>query len=315
VFSLDYKVSGLIALKYGVVYTHPQKGLQMPRGKATKTVELINAMESILRAIHPASVRAVCYQLFIREMIKSMNKSATNGVSHQLVYARETGIIPWEHVVDETREAEGFPGWDSKTQFKDAYAKTYALSQWQNQPIRIQVWSEKGTVRGTLKPLLDQYGIQFFPVHGFSSATAINDIVDQQCGQDIPLNIIYAGDHDPSGLYMPMVDLPKRFARLWELKKSGKPMNITIEHVALSSDDCDGLPSFPAKKTDPRYNWYIEHYGHKAWELDAMNPEVLRQRVEEAILRQPIDWDAWKRTKLCSDVELTCPPKTSPSIS
>ena len=35
-----------------------------------------------------------------------MSKAETNKVSMQLVWAREQNIIPWEWIVDETREAE-----------------------------------------------------------------------------------------------------------------------------------------------------------------------------------------------------------------
>jgi hypothetical protein len=78
----------------------------MPRGKTQRTLSLINACYDILAEIHPATVRAVCYQLFIRKLLPSMAKTCTNRVSTQLVYAREEEIIPWAWIVDETREPE-----------------------------------------------------------------------------------------------------------------------------------------------------------------------------------------------------------------
>ena len=78
----------------------------MPRGKTAKSLALIDACYTILEEIHPATVRAVCYQLFIRQLIESMAKTCTNRVSDQLVYARKQGIVPREWMVDGTREAE-----------------------------------------------------------------------------------------------------------------------------------------------------------------------------------------------------------------
>jgi hypothetical protein len=49
----------------------------MPRGKTQRSYELISACYDILKEIHPATVRAVCYQLFIRKLIPSMAKTCT----------------------------------------------------------------------------------------------------------------------------------------------------------------------------------------------------------------------------------------------
>ena len=68
----------------------------MPRGKTQAVIALIDTCAEILEQIQPASVRAVCYQLFVRELIKSMAKVCTNRISRHLVYAREEGIIPWD---------------------------------------------------------------------------------------------------------------------------------------------------------------------------------------------------------------------------
>ena len=39
--------------------------------------------------------------------------------------------------------------------------------------MRVEVWSEKGTIRGVLKPVLDEYGVGFRVMHGFGSATEV----------------------------------------------------------------------------------------------------------------------------------------------
>ena len=47
----------------------------------------------------------------------------------------------------------------------------YRRDYWNQQPVRVEVWSEKGTVRGVLQPVLDEYGVGFRVMHGFGSAT------------------------------------------------------------------------------------------------------------------------------------------------
>ena len=143
------------------------------RGISKDSHRLIDASYQILEEIRPATVRAVCYRLFTMEIIPNMSKNSTGKVSKRLVYARENGLIPWEWIVDETREAERVSLWDNPDQIISSSIKGYRRDYWQDQPKRVEVWSEKGTVRGTLCPILEKYGVTFRAMHGYSSATVI----------------------------------------------------------------------------------------------------------------------------------------------
>ena len=60
----------------------------MPRGKTQRSLDLIDACYAILQEIHPATVRAVCYQLFIRRLLPSMAKTCTESCLYP------TGLCP-----------------------------------------------------------------------------------------------------------------------------------------------------------------------------------------------------------------------------
>jgi hypothetical protein len=219
------------------------------RGKAQKTLEQIAACIKILASIQPASVRAVCYQLFIQKLISDMSKPNTGRIGRQLVFARENGLIPWSWIVDETREAECVAQWDDPEQFALVVQRSYRRDRWAQQPRRLEVWSEKGTVRGTLAPVLDEFGITFRVMHGYSSATVVNQVAEETRDLENPLLVLYAGDWDCSGLHMSEEDLPKRLA-----KYGG---SVEIQRVALNQGDVANrdLPSFDAvtkrKGVDP----------------------------------------------------------------
>lgn len=51
-------------------------------------------------------------------------------------------------------------------------------------------------------------------------------------------------------------------------------------------------PPNPAKITDPRAGWYIQEYGKKSWELDALEPKILMQIAENGI-RKFLDIDKY----------------------
>jgi hypothetical protein len=263
----------------------------VPRGKARRSLELIEASTEVLREIQPATVRAVCYRLFTLGLIDSMAKTETNRVGRQLTDARETCAIPWDWIVDETRSVESAPTWSDPEEFADAVSASYKRQKWTAQPARVEVWSEKGTVRGTLQPVLDAYDVPHRVMHGFASATTVHEIARGTGANEQPCVALYIGDFDPSGLHMSAIDLPAR------LTKYGAT-TLTIERVALTDADVSDadLPSFDLenKFADPRAAWFRRHYGLRCWELDALSPVTLRDRVEAAIVAQ-LDHEAWRR--------------------
>jgi hypothetical protein len=261
----------------------------MGRGKSAKSLALIAAARTILEGIQPASVRAVCYQLFNRKLIASMAKNETNRVSAQLRDARECGDIPWHWIVDETREAERVSAWENPAAFVETVKRAYRRDRWSDQPYRVEVWSEKGTVRGTLAPVLHEYGVTLRVMHGYGSATTVHEVADASLNSDKPWSVLYVGDWDPSGLHMSEEDLASRIERY-----GGR---IDIQRVALTKKHIGpDLPSFSVdeKRHDPRYAWFKARYGRRCWELDALNPNTLRLEVEMAILVH-IDGPAWQR--------------------
>jgi hypothetical protein len=263
------------------------------RGMAKESIDLIAAMHAIAEECQPINGRGVGYRLFVAKLISSMDEMQR--VYRLLKEARERGIIPWPWIVDETRELERVSAWDDAEHYTRCVIRSYRRDYWSQQPVRVIVCSEKGTVRGLIKPVLDAYGVSFQVMHGFGSATTVHDFADDYDGR--PLILIYIGDWDPSGLCMSERDLPKRFS-----KYDGE--HVILKRVALVREDLAGLPSFPAtdKIRDTRYKWFVKNYGDRCWELDALDPNDLRARVEAAIAEH-IEPEAWNRCKVVEAAE------------
>jgi hypothetical protein len=202
-----------------------------------ESVDLIQAMYEAAKKARPITGRGVGYKLFVAKLIASMGKNDMQRVYRLLVIAREKGIIPWSWIVDETREIERTAVWDDPAEYADDMATWYRRDFWLQQPHRVLVASEKGTVRGVLAPTLDAYAVGFLPLHGFNSATKVHDLSIDDDGR--PLIILYVGDWDPSGLCMSEKDLPKRFAEYGGA-------HIKLLRIALTRKQLVGLPSFPA---------------------------------------------------------------------
>ena len=200
------------------------------RGMARESIELIEAMYAAAKAAQPITGRGIGYKMFVAHLIASMDTRGMKRVYRLLKEARERGIIPWEWIVDETRELERASTWSNPAEYARCVAQSYRRDFWDQQPCRVMVVSEKGTVRGLLRPVLDDLAVGFQVMHGFSSATIIHDLSEDDDGR--PLIILYVGDFDPSGMFMSEVDLPNRFS-----KYDGHHITLTvIELQALRRD-------------------------------------------------------------------------------
>src|SRR5215831_13480496 len=186
--------------------TGPKKG----RGRSQASLDLIEAMYEIAEECQPITGRGVGYKLFTARLIDSMSTKDMKRVYRLLKEAREEGDIPWEWIVDETRSLERTSTWSNPTEYARCVARSYRRDFWDQQPVRCEVWSEKGTVRGVLGPVLDHYAVGFRVMHGFSGATTVYDVSQDDDGRS--LVALYVGDYDPSGMFMSEEDLPKRLS-------------------------------------------------------------------------------------------------------
>lgn len=271
----------------------------MPRGLAERTRTLIDVTASILADVQPATVRGICYKLFGLKLIPDMSKRSTDKVSRALVIAREEGIILWSHTVDETRPVEQPVAWGDLDAYGQSVRDSYTKDRWADQPKRLILVSEKGTVGGLLRPTISHFGIPFLVLHGFGSATALNGLAVLAEADPRPLTILYVGDFDPSGRSMCDLDLPGR------LRRYGGVAEVVRVAVTPEQMTAYGLSTFPAadKDRDARYQWFVETHGPVCCELDSVDPNVLRTLVENAIARR-IDVAIWQRSAVAEAAEL-----------
>jgi len=72
--------------------------------------------------------------------------------------------------------------------------------------------------------------------------------------------------------------------------------NFQIVPLALNMEQIKKYkcPPNPAKITDPRAKSYIEEYGNKSWELDALEPRVLMDISEKGI-NKFLDYEKYRK--------------------
>src|SRR5262249_9153247 len=141
-----------------------------------RTLTLAEATFDIAAAAAPITGRGVGYKLFARGLIKSMSRNDMQTVYRLLKEERERDEIPWEWIVDETRDLERVATWDDPGEFAKDMVGSYRHDNWNQQPQGVEVGSERGTIRGVLKPVLNKYAVGFRVMHGFSSATSVYEV-------------------------------------------------------------------------------------------------------------------------------------------
>ena len=245
------------------------------RGKSQRSLDLIDAAKTILEAIRPATIRAICYQLFVMKLLMGMVKSETHRASSQLTWAREHGIIPWAWIVDDTRKVERVNAFENPDDYVQVVKHAYRRDRWTDQPKRVEVWSERGTIAGTLRRFSDAYGVGFRVMHGFGSTTQLHDIAVESRASKKRLTALYVGDWDlrpahvrggPAGT---AGGIRRRRRRDADRLGRGRYAHLAIvPGVDEGTDqDVEGRSALP---------WFADHYGPSCWELDALSPAILR---------------------------------------
>jgi hypothetical protein len=254
----------------------------------------------IAEARQPVTVRGICYLLMkVYGLIPSMEKKHTNRIGTHVREVRESDCMPWEWIVDETRTTRTYrAGFDDLAEYVMYKAmKNYRRDYGNHQPHRIEVWSEKSMVGGVLEPALRDWCVDFRNMRGYTSVTNAHDLAILTSHSNKPFVALYVGDWDPLGLHMSEVDMP------WRLGQYGGELDLcrialTPHHTASS----EGL-LLEAKQKDPRYRWYRSRCEtDRFWELDGLDPPILRDRVHQAI-SDLVDHDAWDHCMLTEQGE------------
>ena len=266
--------------------------LPRSRGMARASLDLIEAMRKIAKVTQPITGRGIGYKLFTRGLIPSMGRSDMQRVYRLLSQAREEGIIPWDWIVDETRELERVSCWDDP-----AAVCSGRRALVPSRLLEPSAASCRGLVRKGHRARHPQASARRvrgrLPRHArLQQRDKRSARLRKRTTTAGRLSFSTVGDYDPSGLYMSERDLPER------LERYGGD-HVDLQRIALLKKDVTGLPSFPAsdKKKDPRYRWFVENFGLRCWELDAMDPRDLRERVSTEIkeLIEPVAWERCAR--------------------
>jgi hypothetical protein len=262
-----------------------------------RTTELIDAAAAILDIQQPMTIRQLFYRLVSQGLIPNDRKNYQL-VSRIMTKARDDGRIPFEYITDRSRPEYKPSVFEDAAGYADVVRRAYRKDYWHNQPNHVELWVEKDAIIGSIEDVTNELGITVRVGRGFLSTTRAHEIAGFFSGIDKPITVFYLGDHDPSGQMIEQ-DLYQRvenYGCYFELKR-----------LAIFKSDISqfNLPPLRIKQTDSNAWKFQAKYGDDCVELDALPPDVLRERIKEAV-EGLIDFSLWNRAKATEKAEFDC---------
>lgn len=263
------------------------------------------------------TLRQLYYQ-FVSRGLTGSGQRVYKRIGDVVTEARYTGEFPLEQLVDRGRSIA--PGDYTRCDMDPIAAEQQAagiiksvpailmdVDRWYGQDTFVSVWVEKQALEGVFQPICDELGVSWFACKGYPSVSALwqwlqraqqvcggqterrmlwpggAEVVEKHKGHAASCVVLYFGDHDPDGWEIPR-SAERNLRRLMELRNID--IGLRFERIALNADQIKQYnpPPFEAKMTSARYRGYVkEHNTQDAWELDALNPRVLRALIKREV--------------------------------
>lgn len=234
------------------------------------------------------TLRQLYYQFVSRDLLKNQ-QTEYKRLGKIINDARLAGKLDWSAIEDRTRNVRTPNVWRSPASIVSAVADQYQEDPWLKQRVRPEVWIEKDALIGVIEPICQRYRVPYFACRGYASQSEIYDAGKRFArvarGYQTPL-VLHLGDHDPSGIDMTR-DLQERLSLF-----AGR--HVEVRRLALNMSQIEEYdpPPNPAKDTDARFEGYRDEFGDESWELDALDPDVISDLIEDQFKEEidPADW-------------------------
>jgi hypothetical protein len=261
------------------------------------TIVQVFGLAQILADEQPLSVRRAMYR-GVGTLFVDTGSASYAKCGRLILQMRRKGLIPWSWIVDGTRSTRKPNSWSGLADFAEAVAEAYRKDLWQRQKDYIEIFVEKDAMSGVLYPITHEYDVPLEPIRGDISETFVYNIALEWQRIEKPIFVYYFGDHDPNGLRIEQV-LRRKLEHY-----SGRELN--WRRLAVTSEDFANpeIIGFPVKKKGRPGYWrpYLNQYGDRCVEVDAISPNEIRDRLRKAI-ESHINQEEWGRLKRTEELE------------
>ena len=244
-------------------------------------------IETIKRAIynaleeeHPATVRGLFYRLVSDGVVPKTEAAYKTTVVRLAGEMRKNGDLPYGWLADSTRMMRKPRSYNGVEDALRQTAMLYRHSLWADADAYIEVWSEKDAISGVLYDVTSTWDVPLMVTRGYPSITFLHAAAETISYVDKPVFLYYFGDHDPTGVAIPMhVEQ--------QIRLMAPAAEVHFERVAVTEEQIEeyGLQTRPTKRTDSRSKGFVG----ESVEVDAIAPSTLRDLATSRISRHVDD--------------------------
>jgi hypothetical protein len=253
--------------------TYQASPIKRPRATKAEVERRRERLFEIIEAMKPMTVRQVFYQATVRDIVEKTEGGYTK-VQTDLTLMRRAGELPYDWLTDATRWQREPSTFSSVEQALEQTARFYRKSLWDDVDAYAEIWLEKDALSGVVYPITSAYDEPLMVARGYASLSFLHSAAEYINDLEVPVYIYHLGDFDPSG-----VNAGEKIEET--LMEMAPDADITFERLAVTEEQIAewNLPSRPTKTSDTR----SKNFGEISVELDAINPDVLRAIVLDAI--------------------------------
>lgn len=224
----------------------------------------------------PGTVRHIFYCAVSAGLVEKTEKAYKGVVVRLLTQLRRSGRLAYDAISDNTRWVLKTKTYGSPEEALEEWATTYRRDLWATTDVRVECWCEKDAIAGIVSGVANRWRVPTMVFRGYSSVSYLYSLAEEIREDGRPTYIYYVGDHDPSG-----VDIERYVTKT--VREMVPEAQLHIERIAVTEEQIVeyGLPTRPTKETDTR----SRKFKGESVEVDALDPRVLEEFVEGAILR------------------------------
>jgi len=233
----------------------------------------------------PTSRQFLAYELVTRRVISKEKTGARHPfqiVTDALTNLRESGEIPWDWIIDETRGIDDYSGFPSIKEGVLAHLRHIPLDPWKGQ--LVLVLTESRSLAGVLRNLANKYRVVITSTNGQCAGflhTKIAPLLKDAFmnGSEPPKNL-YLGDYDLAGNQIQ--------ANTRSVLQEICDLTLDWEHIALTAQQVEQYELPVILKRDRRYN---DSRPHEAVETEALSQKLIMELLETklvAMLPEPL---------------------------
>lgn len=245
---------------------------RLRRGRADMKT-LRDRIMRLLTDEHPMTLRQLYYRLVCEGVIHKTEAEYAATAKLTATMRRE-GTLPYKWIADNTRWMRKPRTYTALSAMLQETVRTYRRNLWSTQPAYVEIWLEKDALAGVIYGVTSEWDVPLQVTRGYPSLSFLHSAGEEIRHQGKPTFLYYLGDHDPSGVHIP-VKVEQ------EIRQFAPEADIHFKRIAVNKRQIEefGLVTRPTKKSDSR----SKGFKGESVEVDAIPPAVLRGLVSTAI--------------------------------